>query len=268
MKKYNNIRNLKIGALHKHPVFPKLKDSRAKRIYAQICRFRLEENHKMAVQVSEEAWNTFGEELFLYMLVIVQREAGYTGRAVKSAELLVSRDRDNQWYWKQLALCYMQRGYTKKAFYACREVYKLGNREIEFLLMYAERCAEYGHYETGLKILQSLLKDRDYWRQENLGFMSSVYYYTIFMGMHVKEKCSVSILQEYFEKIKQYSGCLQGLFKDTPYHLTDLAEYDAFGMEEYKEAERILEFLSCQCTDEEEKEQMKLLRERLLYKRQ
>ncbi len=125
---------------------------------------------ELAKETAEEGWRRFdGSVYFLYRMTCAQRLCGNTGKAVKNAELLVKKDPENRWFWRELALARLERGYTKKAYRAFQKAYELGCRDYDFLLMYSVECREYPDYRKGKEIIQTFLEDPDRrWRPEDM----------------------------------------------------------------------------------------------------
>lgn len=55
------------------------------------------------------------------------------------------------WFQKELALSYIERGFTQKAYDACEKAYGMGCRDLDFVLMYTVECDEYGSLTRELK---------------------------------------------------------------------------------------------------------------------
>ena len=158
------------------PVFPPVSDPWAGKMMEQIdqCR-RIGDSEKFR-DTCEEAWRLFPQEIqFLYLLVIAQRQCGNTGKAVKNGELLVSKEPDNKWFHKELALSYIERGFTQKAYFACENAYELGCRDNDFLLTYAMECDEYGEYDKGIQILLGIVKQDRRWAKEDIPELVEAY---------------------------------------------------------------------------------------------
>lgn len=80
-----------------------------------------------------ELWRLFPKDIqFLYLLVLSRRQCGNTGKAVKNAELLVQKEPDNKWFYRELAVSYMEQGFAQKAYRACEKAYRLGCRDMEY----------------------------------------------------------------------------------------------------------------------------------------
>lgn len=151
------------------PQFAPLEAPLAVSMMKQITEARESGDDELFRDICQEAWNSFPEKIqFLYLLVIAQRQCGNTGKAVKNAAELVKREPENQWFWRELAISYMERGYTQKAFPAFEKAYGLGNRDNDFILLYAEECRSYGESDTGCRILREMLASPETWAKEDL----------------------------------------------------------------------------------------------------
>ena len=99
------------------PVFPPLSDPWAEKMLGQIEIYRRMGDKEKVRDACEEAFRLFSQDIqFLYLLVIAQRQCGNTGKAVKNGELLVRKEPENKWFLRELALSYLARGYTQKAY--------------------------------------------------------------------------------------------------------------------------------------------------------
>ena len=133
------------------PVFPPFSDPFGTRMEQQIFEAEKSGNLELACKTCEEAYKYFPEDLrFLYRLTILQRRLGHTGKAIKSAEALVKKEPDNKWFFRELAISCMERGYTRKAYSAFYRAYDLGIRDTDFLTLYARECYDYGQFERGI----------------------------------------------------------------------------------------------------------------------
>lgn len=151
------------------PIFPEPSDPLAKKLLSHIEEIKKRRNSKLTRDACEEALHLFPNEIqFLYLLAVAQRKAQNTGKAVKNCELLVKREPENKWFWRELALSYMERGYTKKAFTAFEKAYEMGCRDNDFILMFSMECENYGEYETGSRILFELVRQKKRWEREQV----------------------------------------------------------------------------------------------------
>ena len=151
------------------PAFPMLSDPSAQYMADQITRSLQAGDSKTARDTCEKAWKLFPDNIqFLYYLILAQRECGNTGKAVKNAEKLAEREPENKWFQKELAISYMARGFTNKAYFACEKAYNLGCRDIDFILIYASECFDYGEYDTILSILLEVSRQDKKWSKEEL----------------------------------------------------------------------------------------------------
>jgi len=153
----------------KGPVFPPYSDPFAQKMAEQIMQASKEGNFKLYRDTCEQAWKLFPNDIqFLYHLVIAQRSCGNTGKAVKNAEKLIEMEPENKWFHRELAVSYMERGFTQKAYSACTKAYELGCRDMDFVLIYASECYDYGEYNTLLQILLEVIRQNKKWSREEL----------------------------------------------------------------------------------------------------
>lgn len=158
------------------PVFAPLTDPRAVKMLNQIQNYRKEKNLTLYRDTCEEAWKLFPDSLqFLYLLIMAQRRCGNTGKAVKNAELLVSKEPDNQWFHMALAYSYKERGFTQKAYHACAKAYELGCRTPNFLIMYASFCDDNQMYDQGVSVLLELVRQDIRWSKEDVHDLMDAY---------------------------------------------------------------------------------------------
>lgn len=160
----------------KGPVFPPFSEPFAQKMAEQITQAIQEGNQKLYRDTCEQAWKLFPDDIqFLYHLVIAQRNCGNTGKAVKNAEKLVKMEPENKWFQKELAISYMERGFTNKAYFACERAYELGCRDIDFVIMYAYDCLDYGEYATVLEILFEIIRQEKKWSRNDLPELFEIY---------------------------------------------------------------------------------------------
>lgn len=143
------------------PVFPPFSDPFGEKMERQILEAEKNGNLELACDTCEEACKFFPEDLrFLYQLTVLQRRTGRTGKAVKSAKLLVEKEKDNKWFYRELALSNMERGYTNKAYNAFYRAYELGIRDTDFLTLYARECYEFGQYRRGISLIKDIFRQK------------------------------------------------------------------------------------------------------------
>ena len=130
--------------------------------YEKQIRDCLENVHyERARDTAEEAVRLFPADLvFLYLLVIAQRNCDNTGKAVKNAELLVKKDPENRWFLRELGVSCMARGFIKKARPAMEKAYALGCRDLEFIYEYARCREDYADKKETKKILEEKFFER------------------------------------------------------------------------------------------------------------
>ena len=90
------------------PSFEALEEPLARGMMKQITEARESGDDILFRDTCQEAWKYFPDKIqFLYLLAIAQRQCGNTGKAVKNAELLVKKEPENPWFWRELAFAYM-----------------------------------------------------------------------------------------------------------------------------------------------------------------
>ncbi len=188
------------------PVFPALTEPLAIKMMQQISIYRKEKNVTMYRDACEEAWHRFPDCIqFLYMLVMAQRKCGNTGKAVKNAELLVSKDQKNKWFQKELAISYMERGFKNKAYSAFNKAYELGCRDTEFLIMYGSICDENSKYEKGVMILLEIIRRESRWSRDDIGQLADAYSGALCMDYYGNQQYLPEILEHLLHHLQQYS---------------------------------------------------------------
>lgn len=151
------------------PSFEALEEPLARGMMIQITEARESGDDILFRDTCQEAWKYFPDKIqFLYLLAIAQRQCGNTGKAVKNAELLVKKEPENPWFWRELAFSYMERGYTQKAFPALEKAFDLGIRDKDFILLYSGECAEYGETEKAYSMLSQMVANPKDWEKEDL----------------------------------------------------------------------------------------------------
>ncbi|HBA47182.1 MAG TPA: hypothetical protein DCZ91_05170 [Lachnospiraceae bacterium] len=159
------------------PVFPPFSEPFAEKMMDQIANCRKTGDSVRYRDTAQEAWKLFPKDIqFLYHLVLAQRKCGNTGKAVKNAELLVSMDPQNKWFQRELAVSYIERGFTQKAYWACEKAYELGCRDLDFVLMYASECDEYGEFTKGRQILTEIVRREKRWAKEEIPELLAAYH--------------------------------------------------------------------------------------------
>lgn len=133
-------------------------------------------DYEWAFRICENALTFFPETIvFRYQLGICQRRAGKTGKAVKTCELLVSKEPDNRFFQRELALSYMERGFTKKAFLAFQKAYELGCRDEDFLLLFSVSCMNNQKLEEGYEVLMAMVADGKRRNKEDFEMLLEAY---------------------------------------------------------------------------------------------
>lgn len=191
----------------KGPSFPPLEDRMEQLFLKQILENEKSTDFSLMRDVCEEAVRLFPDKVqFRYHLAIAQRKAGNTGKAVKTSEELVKREPENKWYWKELAMACIERGFTKKAFPAILKAYEMGCRDNDFLLSASLMCNEISQCDTGMKLLFALVEKEKHWSRQEIPEVLEAY-----TGLCVMEKGSDAgrVLESLERFLMQYSVYLE-----------------------------------------------------------
>ena len=244
------------------PVFTQPKDPWAKKFLDQIQIYQKNGEYELFRDACEEARKAFPDEIqFLYLQAKAQRMAGNTGKAVKSGEELVKKEADNKWFWRELAVSYQERGYTRKAFFAYDRAYELGCRDNDSVLEFSILCNDYGRFDKGTEILKEFINRKKRWQKEEIPQV-----FEAFTGLAILSEKST-------EDAGDLLGCLKGFLEKYTIYLAEnkdiLVEVIAlfaacFKNSEVKYRRKILEFVDIfeeACHSEEEREMAARLRE-------
>ncbi|MBQ8095269.1 MAG: hypothetical protein IJ242_17080 [Clostridia bacterium] len=96
-------------------------------------------------------------QFFLYTQIGLLRIRGQGTNAIKSAEKLLKLDPDNRFYEMELALCYINQGWTKRALPICEKVMAKGTRNVDFILGYVKLLNQYASHDKIYSILYPLI---------------------------------------------------------------------------------------------------------------
>ena len=236
------------------PVFPPFSDPWAGKMMEQIDNYRRAGNMEKVRDACEEAWRLFPQDIrFLYLLVIAQRQCGNTGKAVRNGELLVSKEPENKWFLKELAISYLARGFTQKAYLACEKAYEAGCRDNDFLLTYAFECNEYGEFERGKQVLWEIARQDRRWLKEDIPELIEVYSGLVRFCYETQDSCLGEVMEGLCRVMEQYRIYMAE-------YIQELAELAAFtgrclgqGIIEYQAVTRAFEVMREICRTEEDK---------------
>ncbi len=263
---YERLKNAKSKSAG--PSFPPLSDPLAVKMLKQIQKYRKEKNLTLYRDCCEEAWNRFPKDIhFLYLLIMAQRRCGNTGKAVKNAELLVSKDPDNQWYQMVLAFSYKERGFTQKAFAACKNAYALGCMDTDFLLMYGSACDDNHLYEEGISILMRLVKQDIRWTREDIPKITEAYFGLISMNYYGHADALFDILDSLCRFIRQYSIYVKEFFTRIVQLIANACTKAAYPSKEYDCIDEIFTFVSNYCSEPSELKEIQTARELFDFQR-
>ena len=158
------------------PTFPPFKERIEQRFADQIESAFKTRNYRLARDTAKEAWKYFPDDLFfLYWLVKAQRACGNTGNSAKNAEILVKKAPDNKWFWREYGFSLMERGFMNKAYGPLCKAYEMGIRDMDFILLFANECMEFGQHRKAAEILLEVVRQDKKWQKEDMVYMQAVY---------------------------------------------------------------------------------------------
>lgn len=207
-EKFREIReayeHLKDAEEEQGPVFAEPRESWAKQFLKQIQIYQKNGDDLRVRDACEEAWRVFPDEIqFLYLLMKAQRWVGNTGKAVKSGEKLIEREPENKWFWRELAIAYQERGFTRKAFFAFDKAYELGCRDLDFVLDFSLSCNDYKQFSKGIQLLTELISREKRWKREEIPQALEAYSGLISMTIQSEQEPG-NILEDFKDFLLRY----------------------------------------------------------------
>lgn len=258
----------KEGDAPEGPHFPPLEDPWAKKMMEQIEQCRRTGDSEKFRDTCEEAWRLYPQDIqFLYLLVIAQRQCGNTGKAVKNGELLIRKEPDNKWFHKELALSYMERGFTQKAYFACEQAYELGCRDNDFLLTYAMECDEYGEFDKGIQILLGIIRQDRKWTKEDIPELVEAYIGILAMNSSGNGTYFPEIAEGLCRTLEQYKPYLAGYVTEFAVILSRINIGSSQDAAAYQVAKRTFKLLYEMAGAQEECEVIRMAKEQFDYQR-
>ncbi len=261
-EKFREIReayeHLKHAEEEQGPVFAPPKDPWAKRFLAQIQSYQKEGDDKLFRDACEEAFRAFPNEIqFLYLLAYAQRRAGNTGKAVKSGEALVKKEPDNKWFWRELAISYQERGFTRKAYGAFDKAYELGCRDCDFVMEFSLSCNDYEQFDRGIEVLSELIGSKKRWQKEDIPQMIEAFLGLI--SMHLQDgRDPTGPLKNLKDSLLQYSIYLEQHL-DTLLQIMVVCMLHPASQENQSVVQEILDIIKAACHTKEEREQVETI---------
>lgn len=237
------------------PVFPPCSEPFAQKMAEQIAQAIRDGNQKLYRDTCEQAWKLFPDDIqFLYHLIIAQRNCGNTGKAIKNAEKLVKMDPENKWFQRELAVSYIERGFINKAYFACEKAYELGCRDIDFVLIYAHECFDYGEYSTALEILFEIIRQEKKWSRDDLPDIFEAYLMLSKAGRKFNTGYLPEILDSFAMFLEQYRLYISEYIIEISMIMSYIA-IDYIGDAAFlKKAEQIFTLWDKACQTDEERE--------------
>jgi len=171
--------NLKEGDAQEKPKLECPDDQAAIKSLNEIMGAVSSNHYLSARKAAEECVKGFGEyECFLFYLGLAQRNTGQTGKAVKTFEKLTNKYPDKLIHHRELAMSYLERGFTKKAVVAFKNAYDMGERGLDFLRCYSILCVTRYNMHDALTLLFEAVDicfvDRVKYCEEALDFISVI----------------------------------------------------------------------------------------------
>lgn len=266
-EKFREIREayerLKDPAENQGPMFARPSEPLAEKFLDLYLEHQNAKDVQSARDVCEEAWKRFPEEIqFLYYLAVAQRRAGNSGKSVKSCEELVKREPDNKWFWREMALSYEERSYTRKAFLAYEKAYELGCRDNQFLLDFSVSCDNYEQYDRGIQVLTEIVRKDRRWKREEISDVLEAYSGLLTIYIRTGRNLG-SIRVDFNHFIRQYSIYMSEHFELAAMIAAGICLEPKQDKESMQVIQEILSAVERLCTSEQEKEWfVKLRRQR------
>lgn len=237
------------------PSFPAPAEPWAQKMLEQIEKYNRQKNNEKYRDACEEAWNRFPEEIqFLYMLNIAQRRCRNTGKAIKTAELLVKKEPDNKWFHRELALSYLDRGFTKKAFAAFEHACELGCNDLHFLLEYGTLCLDNHQYDKGLAVLINEIRQHKKYSRQQMQELVNTHLCLLNMHYFAHSAYLAEILDSLSSIMNQYSMYMKPYLADISEVLSQMCVTAPYGSAEYEKVNQLFDQLYSLCNTDEVRE--------------
>ncbi len=217
------------------PVFQKMKSDAAYERMEDIQKSQHAGDWEIVRDACEQARKDYPDEIwFLFALIGAQRKCGNTGKAVKNAELLVSKEPDNKWFQKELAVSYIARGFTKKALPVCEKAYEMGCTDSDFLMTYAIECRDFDEPVRGIEVLQKLVHQDKKWDRDNIVELFAAYGEMIAMNEEVNGAFFWDIINPFAEAMERYRVYLSDHVQEILFSIVIMASNPFYEMKEYQ----------------------------------
>lgn len=250
------------------PVFPELSDPTARDILQKIHKSQEQGDVSVTKAICEKARDMFPEVTqFLFLLAIAQRRAGNTGKAVKSCEQLVKEEPENKWFWRELAISYMERGFTKKAFGAFEKGYELGCRDSDFVLTFSVECRDYRQYDKAAEVLSEMIHRDKRWERDELPELFEAYTGLFTLERKVAFINKQDIMDNLCRFMQKYSVYLEENLYEICSMLASLGMAGRLEGEQFRQVERAVTILERTCKKPESRELLAMVKRRFLVMR-
>lgn len=249
------------------PAFPPLSEPWAEKMLQQIEKYRMAGDMEMFRDACEEAWRKFPKDIqFLYLLVTAQRKCGNTGKAVKSAEILVKKEPENKWFQRELAVSYIERGFTQKAYAACERAYELGCRDNDFILMYSVECGDFGEYNKAATLLMEIVRQEKKWTREDMPELVEAYSGLLIMAARGENTYFTEMMERLCRTLEQYRFFMEEYIRKFSIMLSQIG-YNRDDPERQRWIEEAFTILKKLCREDWEKKFVKDAQEESAYRR-
>ena len=161
------------------------------------------DDFQYAAEIAAEAFHKFpSEDIFLYYMASNWRRAGFPGKAVKACEQLVKKYPDTPAYLREMALCYEERGYSKKAAAAFEKAMNAGCNDLDFLLSYSAACHAGGKFDKTADILHKVITGHPHPAKEDAPLIFDAWGGIISTALHSGK--NDPFISEHYEMLRDF----------------------------------------------------------------
>ncbi len=182
---------------------PEPKEPFAKKMLAALLEAENCDDFQYAAEIAAEAFHKFpSEDIFLYYMASNWRRAGFPGKAVKACEQLVKKYPDTPAYLREMALCYEERGYSKKAAAAFEKAMNAGCNDLDFLLSYSAACHAGGKFDKTADILHKVITGHPHPAKEDVPLIFDAWGGIISTALHSGK--NDPFISEHYEILRDF----------------------------------------------------------------